>query len=352
MDTMRNSRLGGGGPASARPGAGRRGWLDWHSRHPARLGQLLVLVVELVLLGTGPALAQTPRAWWSLAGVTAAMLAFLLGSRLVPWDGLPRWALTAFPLSILLGLAALGLGGGGLGSPFGSVVVLCFAYTGLTQSPRVNAALLIPAAAAYVGAMGTWSTAFAIRLPIVISVWFLLFQLLCRLTAYNERLAEVLRAAAQTDAVTGLPNRRDLDLRLTMATARDTLVLCDIDHFKEFNDTFGHLAGDQLLADFGLMLRDGLRLPDYAARYGGDEFALVLVGADLNIAAAVVDRLRREWSVLDTDATFSAGIAAFVPGEGADASLRNADRALYQAKAAGRDRYAVSAQGSEAASAG
>jgi diguanylate cyclase (GGDEF)-like protein len=200
----------------------------------------------------------------------------------------------------------------------------------------VNLCLVPPAAAAYLAANDNWSAAMGIRLTIVVSVWVLLSQLLRALTVRNETLTKALRASAHTDPLTGLANRRDLDLHLGQAGNGDTLILCDLDHFKAFNDEHGHQGGDRLLSDFGLLLRAMLREGDFAARYGGEEFALLLPQTSIEQGRIVLHRLREKWELLQPGVTFSAGISLW--GNDVDLTLEAADRALYAAKADGRNR--------------
>lgn len=166
------------------------------------------------------------------------------------------------------------------------------------------------------------------------------------------RLAE---ESATVDALTGLYNRRHLDRSMMEESARArrqlatcSVILCDLDHFKKVNDTFGHQEGDRVLQYFSAKLRSILRGEDRAFRFGGEEFLLLLPGAEADGAARVAERLR-DAIFLDPFThedgtpllvTFSAGVAAF--GVRSDYSfqgvLEAADRALYAAKAAGRDR--------------
>ncbi|HEX4011694.1 MAG TPA: sensor domain-containing diguanylate cyclase [Solirubrobacteraceae bacterium] len=143
---------------------------------------------------------------------------------------------------------------------------------------------------------------------------------------------------AQTDPLTGLPNRRAWDAQLKRVLTEDaevTVAMLDFDHFKEFNDTFGHPAGDRLLKETAAAWRDQLRVGDVLARLGGEEFGLLLLDCDAVTATEVTERLRGRVS---QNRTCSAGIAIRRPGESADAVLARADRALYDAKSGGRDR--------------
>jgi diguanylate cyclase (GGDEF)-like protein len=148
---------------------------------------------------------------------------------------------------------------------------------------------------------------------------------------------------AHTDPLTGLPNRRAWDSALARAFASSstiTLAMLDLDHFKAFNDTFGHPAGDQLLRLTAAAWRDQLRAGDLLARLGGEEFGLLICDLAPDMACEVVDRLR---ACIPEECTASAGVAARVVGESAESLLARADAALYEAKALGRDRTRVSA---------
>jgi diguanylate cyclase (GGDEF)-like protein len=147
--------------------------------------------------------------------------------------------------------------------------------------------------------------------------------------------------AAQTDALTGLPNRRAWDAQLKRSLSEDrqiAIAMLDFDHFKEFNDTYGHPAGDRLLKEAAAAWRDQLRAGDLLARVGGEEFALMLLDCELETATEVVERLRGS---MPQARTCSAGLAVRADGESAEAVIARADRALYQAKADGRNRVAL-----------
>jgi diguanylate cyclase (GGDEF)-like protein len=146
---------------------------------------------------------------------------------------------------------------------------------------------------------------------------------------------------AHTDSLTGLPNRRSWDAALKRALTQNrrmTVAMLDLDHFKEFNDTFGHPAGDRLLKETAAAWRDQLRAGDVLARIGGEEFALML-DCDANDALEIVERLRDS---VTQNRTCSAGIAVRLFGETLEHLLARSDRALYEAKAGGRDRTHVS----------
>jgi diguanylate cyclase (GGDEF)-like protein len=169
----------------------------------------------------------------------------------------------------------------------------------------------------------------------------------------NRRLLAALEGQASTDARTGLANTRAFDQMLEdalIARREDEAVavlMLDLDHFKDFNDRYGHPSGDEALRTFADILRSCLRDGDIAARYGGEEFAVVLPGVDQSTALAIAERIRsRTESTLISLApgitdriSVSIGIAS-APHQAHDriTLLRLADEALYRAKQAGRNR--------------
>ena len=177
------------------------------------------------------------------------------------------------------------------------------------------------------------------------------------LAVANLKLREVLRSQSIRDPLTGLFNRRYLEESLSRELHRAgrtrrcvSLVMLDLDHFKRFNDTFGHQAGDSLLREVGAVIKSRVRGGDLACRYGGEEFALILAEADKDGAQACADKLRAAVKQLSVQfrgqslgsVTLSAGIATF-PGHGDNPEdlIRMADEALYRAKKAGRDRIGM-----------
>jgi diguanylate cyclase (GGDEF)-like protein len=162
-----------------------------------------------------------------------------------------------------------------------------------------------------------------------------------------EDQAEQLAALARDDGLTGIPNRRTWDGELPVAMDRArrdgaplTVALIDLDHFKRFNDEHGHQAGDRMLKDATAAWSAALRSTDLLCRYGGEEFGVVMPGATAEQAAEVLERLR---AVTPQAQTFSAGVACWDGQEISDELVARADRALYAAKAAGRDRVTVGA---------
>jgi diguanylate cyclase (GGDEF)-like protein len=153
--------------------------------------------------------------------------------------------------------------------------------------------------------------------------------------------------AAQTDALTGVLNRRALEVAFATLQQRGRLVLAmiDVDHFKQVNDSHSHVVGDAVLHQVAVLLGQGLRGEDRIARFGGEEFAVLLADLRLEEGSAVVERLRQrvaaqDWSVHAQGlvVTVSAGVVPVGAHEKLEDAVRRADRLLYRAKAGGRNR--------------
>lgn len=179
-----------------------------------------------------------------------------------------------------------------------------------------------------------------------------------RMQTDTRQMAQALHAASQTDPLTELPNRRHMVDRLEAELCRVgrngsggfALIMLDIDHFKEVNDAFGHAAGDHVLVEAAGLLRRNLRGHDLCARWGGEEFLILLPDTDQMQAEAVAEKLRgliAHHSIahqgLSIAVTLSLGVAAYRPGRTADDCIQAADDALYIAKRAGRNRWAAAA---------
>jgi diguanylate cyclase (GGDEF)-like protein len=207
---------------------------------------------------------------------------------------------------------------------------------------------------------------FAVPLPAALEAFkyanlFIPFLML-GLLSYYFRLASTaverkMTEFAQTDPLTGLLNRRRMEERLNEEAARFrargtgfSLVLADVDHFKGVNDEHGHDAGDRVLAGVARVFETGLRNGDAVARWGGEEFLLLLPGTELRAAEDVALRLRAaaerslaEIGGLPRILTLTFGVASFAPTGSVDACVKAADEALYRGKAAGRNRVVVAA---------
>ena len=173
-----------------------------------------------------------------------------------------------------------------------------------------------------------------------------------------DQIKDSLKEAEQhsnTDALTGLANRRALEafLRAAQITAMEagtplSILMLDVDHFKQFNDGYGHQVGDQVLRLVAKVLQENVRDCDLAARFGGEELMAILPGAAIDAGIEVAERVRRR--IADarltrrttgeeiSSVTVSMGVAQFRMGETADGLIARCDKALYQAKRKGRNR--------------
>ncbi len=175
-----------------------------------------------------------------------------------------------------------------------------------------------------------------------------------RISKLRQSLADV-KQEATTDALTGIPNRKAFGARLKRAVAQSrsnpamvvSVLLLDVDHFKHFNDTYGHRTGDLVLRLVARLLADNVKGRDTVARYGGEEFAVVLTGADMWAGAVVGQQICEALSskhlihrTTQTTGTItvSVGVAQHRPGESTTALIERADAALYRAKDMGRNR--------------
>ena len=166
-----------------------------------------------------------------------------------------------------------------------------------------------------------------------------------RLAGEREELLQQVEGLSRHDALTGLPNRRVLDEQVPREMARARrggaplcLAVIDIDRFKRFNDSHGHLAGDQLLRECAIAWDGELRGADTIVRFGGEEFLVVLPETELDEAEEIVERLR---AATPQGQTCSAGVAVWDGAADLDQLISTADAALYRAKGEGRDRLVL-----------
>ncbi len=173
----------------------------------------------------------------------------------------------------------------------------------------------------------------------------------------REKLEESQKEAL-TDGLTGLSNRKrfDKELRDSAKSAMEhghslCLLMLDIDHFKRFNDSHGHLVGDQVLRLLGRTLNESVRDTDICARYGGEEFSVILTNTELSVAAEVAERIRKRLSQKKIthrttgedlgSVTISIGVGQFEYGEALTALVDRTDETLYRAKQEGRNRVCI-----------
>jgi diguanylate cyclase len=170
-----------------------------------------------------------------------------------------------------------------------------------------------------------------------------------------QQSLEAIRAESLTDPLTGLGNRKYFDRMIEMEVQNAqaageplSLLMFDIDHFKSFNDSYGHLTGDQVLRLVGLSLKQTIKGRDITARYGGEEFAVVLPNTALRQALTVADHIRRAVMAKELKkkstgellgrVTISVGVSLLKPGDDTDSLIERADACLYAAKRNGRNR--------------
>jgi diguanylate cyclase (GGDEF)-like protein len=312
------------------------------------VGDILVLaMVTRLLVGAG----SHPRAFRLLAG---ALLLYLLGD--ATWAVINYVGLEPAPAAVrllqmnfltayvLVGAAGLHHSVREVGEPATKRI--------LHLSPALLAlltvaSLIAPGLLAY----QVWRHQITDGVAIAIgsmTLFLLVVTRMAQLLRQIERQSRQLSQLSRVDELTGLPNRRAWSAELPAAIERArrdrvalSVALLDLDHFKRFNDEYGHQAGDRLLKSASAAWSAKLRAVDQLARYGGEEFIMLLPGATAELAASVLERLR---GVTPAGQTFSAGVAAWDGNETSEELIGRADRALYQAKDAGRDRILASAR--------
>ncbi|WP_433717263.1 GGDEF domain-containing protein [Actinoplanes sp. CA-051413] len=314
------------------------------------VGDLLLLAMMTRLLRTGG--SRGAPFWW----ITGSLAAFLIGDTTwvllgnlgdfgvhleeVLWfrRGLDEVFLVAFTL---FGIAALHSGARELG------------VTAAPQPPRLGkvqlvvlttTSLIAPAILATQLYHGGVKDGLAIVIGCT-ALFLLVVTRMAQLVRQVELQTRQVRELSRTDELTGLPNRRAWNDELPRAlehARRDgaplAVALLDLDHFKKFNDSYGHPAGDRLLKEASAAWHGALRQGDTVARWGGEEFVVLLPGADAEVAREVLGRALARTPL---GQTFSAGVAQWDGTETSEDLLQRADAGLYAAKAAGRNQIAA-----------
>lgn len=324
-----------------------------------------------------------PGRWQASLGALAALMAWMMA--MVIWGGRWRdqrrrhpWAIQLALVPAIVGLMAYGVGHGLHDTPVPMIILDVFVFSRALFTWRevrwawwlaavlvlASEVLLATGAMPYApllsspvydgGEMHAWWAVW-VRVLFVLAAIPMSLVLFCLAAAVQRRRAE-LETLVRTDALTGLANRREFMTQLERESHRQarsgrpmSVVLFDVDHFKQVNDRWGHPMGDQVLSRIGALLKAHTRDQiDTAARYGGEEFVLLLPDTGVNEACLVAEkiavRLREAQFSADGQGfrvTQSVGIAQVVEGN-VDVALRVADRNLYQAKQAGRDRMVAS----------
>ncbi|MFZ5478003.1 MAG: GGDEF domain-containing protein [Myxococcota bacterium] len=288
-------------------------WRGWE-------GGVAIDLAGLALMGLAWGVLRWTRSSRGLAPIVAATQALLLwfGER----DGYPEvhaWVIAALPALFFFGRERVGLACAG--------VVLVLAAFALRH-----------------GTLPAQGPGYAAS---VFGAYVLVVALVALYERSRSRCERELTLLTTTDALTGAFNRRHLEDALAREVSRAVrhgselaVLAVDIDHFKQINDRFGHLAGDRVLVLVAKLLVDLTRRSDHVCRTGGDEFCIVLPETDAAGAAVLAERIFRHARQAD-GVSVSVGVAAREPSDTPTTLLARADRALYAAKAAGRGRVRV-----------
>lgn len=304
--------------------------VNWHV--VGAVGSLMTqLVMGVAVLATSPSVRLGGVVWYVVTFVAIGVSYLVVRGRRSTW-----WFLV-WPGLCLGRLLTFGLINPAAGQLVPGFITLCFLYAGLTQPQRRSLLLLPPAAAAWWTLVDPSTGAAVIRLSIAVLIWTASAELPAYLMRELRARQQLLVLAARTDVLTGARNRFGLADTLSEMRGSAFLVIVDLDHFKSYNDRFGHTAGDRLLTDFADMLQQETRKPDVVVRYGGEEFLVVLHAVERVTAESVVDRWASVWRAHPSGVTFSAGITDLAD----DDSVSMADAAMYAAKADGRNRAVV-----------
>jgi diguanylate cyclase len=289
------------------------------------------------------------RLWIHLGGVLALNLYIVVSVHLLLATGGDspneyQFLTTLYWLPLAYGLAFVFL-------PVRWAVGVALSSFGLAFGP-------IAIAAALGGAPTRWPETFATLVTVLAGAqvaYIVLLRSVATMRADHLRTRErmrVVEALAGTDMLTGLPNRRALTERLESALAAAqrssqpvVVALLDIDHFKRINDLHGHAAGDRVLVSLARVLATQLRGSDFVGRWGGEEFLLVAPATPMHAGLEIAERLRVAIAAWEFDhgqpVTLSIGVSQFLQGDDSHGLLQRADKALYRAKAAGRNRVEI-----------
>jgi diguanylate cyclase (GGDEF)-like protein len=340
--------------------------LNWRGLGPSMVREDRVTMARTFtyLFGTGATLVLLSLLFPHSPGRdTTGLLITTLGAYLVAvgflvaWDRLPLWAFEASPLA---GTVVVSLAVYFSGPEAATAYALFYLWVALAACyflrPPVAFTHLCIASAAY--ALVLVVSPGHVMLPgltwaMVTGTLAVLGILMTTLRGQLDQLVKQLAAAARTDSLTQLANRRELEERFAAELERSTrtarplsIVVLDLDWFKEYNDRFGHSAGDRVLVLLAQALKRATRTSDIVARLGGEEFGVLAPETDETEAYLLSERLRAEvrsaFARETEKMTISCGVASFpIHGITLGELLHAADRALYEAKESGRDRSVV-----------
>jgi diguanylate cyclase (GGDEF)-like protein len=310
----------------------------------ARLGRWLMVFQGLVIGLTGSWVASDDDVHLMVFAAATALVALGALSQLLPWHRWSRWMLALYPHAAMAVLIVLGVGVPSAAPAYNALLTLWFMYVGVVAPVHTGLKLLPAALVTFAAMQQHIGREQVVRLVLAAAVWVVLSDVLALRAAVTSGRTEDLQHQAETDALTGLPNRRALEGALASLCAGDVVMVLDLDHFKQVNDAGGHDFGDQVLVDFAATLLAVVRGRDQVARFGGEEFVLVLPQQNvLGLgAASVTARLRQRWAQQYPGITWSGGASCHQDGDDPHHTLREADRALYRAKESARDRVVTS----------
>lgn len=307
----------------------------------------VVALVAMVLFPVGDVRVGSAVA---IVGVTLAVdsaLLALFGGRI------KGPLLLCFPVLLIASELALSLlVAGGEAAEFTGFLTLMFVFIGLTQGRSVGPVFVVITGVVWAVIQRPWTAQVGVKLFLALAIWLLISQVLAARTERARIRTGRLVTQVNTDVLTGLGSRLYLSDRIERTVAQDdgigsVLLFIDLDGFKRINDTYGHSAGDELLVDVARRVKGALRLGDMAARLGGDEFVVLLVSCSLEQAVSLAEDLLASLSepfglsVGRVAITASIGIVGVEPPATAELALRRADRAMGEAKAAGRNRVSI-----------
>jgi diguanylate cyclase (GGDEF)-like protein len=342
-----NSRQADATSWLCRSGFDRERMLDMEERvRPAR--QRTFAIISLALAATGPWLG-----WWPLLFIAPATVCFVVADTLMPKVERPEYLMfAAWFLSELTIAGAVSLNGGPNVPTLSWLAIPVITLSSRFSMRGVIAGVAISVVLVFAVAFGVDAhTVF--KDPAYVIAPFALV-LCCALLSTPLMRSDIQhRSDAVIDQLTGLLNRKALSTRVPELAQQSALtgdpvgvIVCDLDHFKEVNDTHGHAVGDAVLKDVAYLLRKQLRAFDLAYRLGGEEFLILLPGSDLDRSAELAERLRDgviAERVGGLAVTISFGVSASEQGETFDYEgvFAEADAALYRAKQNGRDQVCL-----------
>jgi diguanylate cyclase (GGDEF)-like protein len=319
--------------------------LDMEDRlRPARRRTFAILTVAIA--SVGPWLG-----WWPLLFLIPSSLCFATADRLMPRVAKPELLMFAAWIGSEITIAgAVALEGGARVSALSWLAIPVITLSSRFSMRGIVAGVVIASALVIAVAFGVDANA-VVNSPELVTAPVVLIICVAVLSTPLMRSDIQHRSDAVIDQLTGMLNRNALKVRVQELTQQSALtgepiglIVGDLDHFKEINDTHGHSVGDAVLKEVAYLMRKQLRAFDLAYRLGGEEFLILLPGSDLDHAEDLAERLRARVGV-ETVAggvpvTMSFGVSASAPDETFDYStvFARADAALYRAKREGRDR--------------